>query len=96
MSEEIRGPKAPKDPTKKRPCFFVMRSKEVTGSPQPDGTGVQFIYEDGGNDLTGLEALAFVRERHSFKAGDRVRGIHQMATEKIPFGPLYTSSTSFG
>ena len=39
-------------------------------------------YVKGENHLTGLEALAFVRERHAFKAGDRVRGIHQMATAK--------------
>ncbi len=37
-------------------------------------------YTQGENDLTGLEALAFVRERHSFSQGDRVRGIHQMET----------------
>ena len=39
-------------------------------------------YVKGENHLTGLEALAFVRERHAFKAGDRVRGIHQMETAK--------------
>ena len=42
-------------------------------------------YVKGENHLTGLEALAFVRERHAFKAGDRVRGIHQMATAKAVF-----------
>lgn len=48
MSNEVRGPKAPKDPTKKRPCFYIMRNKEISGAPQPDGRGVQFIYEDSG------------------------------------------------
>lgn len=48
MAEEIRGPKAPKDPTKKRPSFYIMRNKGVSGSPQPDGRGIQFIYEDSG------------------------------------------------
>ena len=45
---ELRGPKAPKDPTKKRPYFFIMQGKGIYGSPQPDGRGIQFIYEDNG------------------------------------------------
>lgn len=36
-------------------------------------------YEQGYNHLTGLEALAFVRERHAFAAGDNQRGKNQMA-----------------
>lgn len=49
MSEvTIVGPKAPKDPTKKRPGFCIMKNKSVCGSPMPDGTGVCFIYESDG------------------------------------------------
>lgn len=36
-------------------------------------------YEKGYNHLTGLEALAFVRERHAFASGDNQRGRNQMA-----------------
>ena len=36
-------------------------------------------YVKGMNHLTGLEALAFARERHSFSAGDHQRGHNQMA-----------------
>lgn len=42
------GPKAPKDAVKKRPAFCIMRDKEICGSPQPDGTGICFVYEDFG------------------------------------------------
>ena len=42
------GPVAPKDPVKKRPFFFIMQGKQVYGSPQPDGRGIQFIYENDG------------------------------------------------
>lgn len=35
-------------------------------------------YEQGYNHLTGLEALAFVRERHAFASGDNQRGRNQM------------------
>lgn len=46
--DNVRGPVAPKDPTKKRPFFYIMKNKDVCGLPQPDGTGVQFIYESDG------------------------------------------------
>lgn len=36
-------------------------------------------YTEGYNHLTGLEALAFARERHAFAAGDNQRGKNQMA-----------------
>lgn len=51
---EVRGPIAPKDPTAKRSGFYIMRNKHICGSPQPDGRGVCFIYEDSGR----LEASA--------------------------------------
>ncbi|MCR4902762.1 MAG: SGNH/GDSL hydrolase family protein [Butyrivibrio sp.] len=40
------GPKAPKDPTIKRPFFFIMQDKDIFGAPQNDGRGIQFIYMD--------------------------------------------------
>ncbi len=45
---EVRGPKAPKDPKKKDPFFYVMHGKGIYGSPQPDGRGIQFIYSNDG------------------------------------------------
>ena len=36
-------------------------------------------YREGYNHRTGLEALAFVRERHAFASGDNQRGWNQMA-----------------
>lgn len=35
-------------------------------------------YTEGMNHLSGIEALAFVRERHAFEKGDVQRGINQM------------------
>ncbi len=46
--EERRGPVAPKDPTAKRPGYYVMKDKEICANPQPDGRGIQFIFEDNG------------------------------------------------
>ena len=36
-------------------------------------------YTEGYNHMTGLEALAFVRERHAYASGDNQRGRNQMA-----------------
>lgn len=47
MSSNNPHPKAPKDPTAKRPYFYIMHSQDIYASPQPDGRGIQFIYEDG-------------------------------------------------
>lgn len=44
----MSGPKAPKDPKKLRPYFYIMRDKEIFGSKQKDGSGIQFIYENDG------------------------------------------------
>lgn len=44
----MSGPKAPKDPEKLRPYFYIMRDKEIFGSKQNDGSGIQFIYENDG------------------------------------------------
>lgn len=48
MSDHVSGPKAPKDPTAKRPYFYVMHNKDIYASPQKDGRGIQFIYENDG------------------------------------------------
>lgn len=34
----MRGPTAPKDPTKKRPCLYIMLDKDVAGIPGQDGS----------------------------------------------------------
>ncbi|KAB1439609.1 SGNH/GDSL hydrolase family protein [Candidatus Galacturonibacter soehngenii] len=44
----MEGPKAPMDPQKRRPFFYIMREKEVFGAKQIDGKGVSFIYQNDG------------------------------------------------
>ena len=63
MNNQLQGgPKAPKDPTKKRKGFYIMRNKSVAGSPQPDGTGVQAIYLDSGRMLTAAEMVGNIKD----------------------------------
>ena len=70
------GPKAPKDPESKRPFFFVMREKEIFGTKQPDGRGIQYIYEDMGRlensarvagDITDEEILTLLQDVAGFR-----------------------------
>lgn len=35
----MQGPKAPKNPEKKRPYFYIMREKEIFSSRQEDEIG---------------------------------------------------------
>ena len=44
-----------------------------------------FSYVQGMNHLSGIEALAFVRDRHHVAGGDRSRGTHQMEVIKAVF-----------
>lgn len=63
MNNQLQGgPKAPKDPTKKRKGFYIMRNKSVAGSPQADGTGIQFIYLDSGRMLTAAGMVGNIKD----------------------------------
>lgn len=48
-------------------------------------------YEVGYNHLSGIEALAFARERHSFASGDIQRGMNQMEVVKAMIGKMTSS-----
>lgn len=59
---EKRGPTAPKDPEKMRPFFYIMRGKEIFGLKQPDGRGIQFIYEDGGRLINSAQIVGNITD----------------------------------
>lgn len=56
------GPKAPKDPEKKRSGFYLMREKEIAGSIQPDGRGIQFLHMDGERILSSARIVGNVTD----------------------------------
>lgn len=58
----MQGPKAPKDPTKKRKSFYIMRNKSVAGSPMPDGRGIQFIYQNDGRLLSSARIVGGITD----------------------------------
>lgn len=93
----MRGPTAPKDPEKKRPYFYIMREKEVFGLEQPDGRGVQFLYEDGGRlinsaqisgNITDEEILDLLKTTEGFRKLVHSIGISvetENSEEKVDF-----------
>ena len=54
----------------------------ITVYSDVDFTVAEWHYVVGKNDLSGIEALAFARERYSFNSGDRQRGKNQQAVIK--------------
>ena len=58
----MQGPKAPKDPSKKRKNFYIMRNKSVAGSPQPNGRGVQFIYQNDGRMISSAKIVGGITD----------------------------------
>lgn len=43
----MRGPTAPKDPTKKRPCLYMMLDQDIAGMPGNDGSCRDTNYMEG-------------------------------------------------
>ncbi|MBR1862264.1 MAG: SGNH/GDSL hydrolase family protein [Lachnospiraceae bacterium] len=77
MSEETRGPVAPKDPTAKRPFYYIMRNKEVCGSPQKDGRGIQFIYESDGRLGASAKLVGNLEDESMIADLDTVSGLRK-------------------
>lgn len=75
---EQGGPKAPKDPTKKRKSFYIMRNKSVAGSPQPDGRGVQFIYENDGRMLSSARLVGGITDEAMLKLMETTEGFRKL------------------
>lgn len=56
------GPKAPKDPEKKRSGFYIMRNKQISGSAQANGTGVQSIYLNDGRMVSSAQIVGNISD----------------------------------
>lgn len=80
-NEFVGGPKAPKDPTKKQPGFYIMRNKEVSASPQPDGTGVVFIYESDGRLLNAAKLVGNIEDEGIIKLLETTEGYRKLVSK---------------
>ena len=58
----MEGPKAPRDPEKMRPYFYILKDKEIFGSKQEDGTGIQFVYESDGRLINSAQIVGNITD----------------------------------
>ena len=78
MGMEKRGPVAPKDPTAKRPGFYIMREKNINGAPQEDGRGICFIYESDGRLQSSAKLVGNVEDEQILKLMETVQGLRSL------------------
>lgn len=74
----MRGPTAPKDPESRRPFFYIMREKEIFGSIQPDGRGIQFIYEDSGRLISSARIAGNVTDEEELSLMKSTKGFRRL------------------
>ena len=73
-----KGPKAPKDPKKKRPGFYIMRNKEIMGSPQPDGRGIQYLYQNDGRLISSAKIVGNITDKEILKRLKTTEGFRKL------------------
>ncbi len=59
----MKGPKAPKDPEKKRENFYIMFEKEIAAGILPNGEVGTAIYLDGGRLISSAEMVGGIKEK---------------------------------
>lgn len=74
----MRGPTAPKDPESRRPFFYIMREKEIFAAPQPDGRGIQFIYEDMGRMISSARIAGNVADEEELELMKSTEGFRRL------------------
>lgn len=103
------GPKAPKDPTKKGAYFYIMQERDVFGAEQPDGRGVQFIYENDNRlidsakivgNISDEEILGLLKTTEGFRKLVKTIGVSVMEPtmqEKVTFVfQMYGKTDTYG
>lgn len=74
------GPKAPRDPQKKKAGFYLMRNKEIAGSVQPDGRGIQFLYMDGGRMMSFARIVGNVKDEAMLELLGTAEGFRRLVS----------------
>ncbi len=74
----MTGPKAPKDPEKKRPYFYIMKGKDIFGAKQEDGTGISFIYESDGRLINSARIVGNIEDEEELKLLETVEGFGKL------------------
>lgn len=74
----MEGPKAPRDPEKKRKSFYIMRGKSIAGFPQADGRGIQFLYMNDGRMISSARIVGGITDEGMLKLMETTAGLRQL------------------
>lgn len=74
----MQGVAAPKDPEKKRPYFYIMRDKEIFGSRQEDGRGIQYLYQDSGRLINSAQIVGNIEDEEMLKLMETTEGFRKL------------------
>lgn len=76
----MKGPVAPKDPTDKRPCLYVVLDKTISGTKEKDGVCRDYVYLEGR-----------LKDQIKFTSGDIEEDILEMLPRMETFRQLVHS-----
>ena len=74
----MAGPKAPKDPERKRPYFYIMKDKDIYGSVQEDGSIIHFIYESDGRLINSAQIAGNIEDKEELGLLETVEGFGRL------------------
>lgn len=74
----MRGPAAPKDPEKRRPFFYIMREKDIFGTKQEDGRGIQFLYQSDGRLISSAQIVGNITDQDELELLKTVEGFRKL------------------
>ena len=70
--------KAPTDPEKQRPYFYIIKDKEIFSSPSDDGRGVSFLYQSGGRLISSAKITGNVQDEKILKMLESTDGFKKL------------------
>ena len=74
----MNGPAAPKDPEQKRPYFYIIKDKEIFGSVQEDGRGIQYLYQSDGRLTNSAQIVGNIEDENMLKLMETVDGFRKL------------------
>lgn len=74
----MKGLAAPKDPERKRPYFYIMREKEIFGSKQEDGRGIQYLYQSDGRLINSAQIVGNIEDKEMLRLMETVEGFWRL------------------
>ncbi|SDB35122.1 GDSL-like Lipase/Acylhydrolase family protein [Pseudobutyrivibrio sp. YE44] len=75
---EMQIAKAPTDPEKNRPYFYIIKDKEIFTQSDEEGKGVSFLYQSDGRLISSATFTGNVTDEHILKLMETVDGFKEL------------------